>query len=223
MSIRPRNCWRNSAWRFPAGHAALSVDEAVAAAGKLPGPLYVVKSQIHAGGRGKGKFKELGRRCQGRRPSLQDHRGGARQRHRHAGQHAGDDPDGRCRQAGEPPVHHRRRGHREGILSVDGRRSRHRPGRHDRVHRRRHGHRDGGARHAGEDHHDHDRSGRRLPAAPRPRRGVRAEAEGRAEQAGRQGRLASCTTPSWPPICRCWRSTRWWRLPTATSWCSTRR
>ncbi len=44
----------------PAGHAALSVDEAVAAAARLPGPLYVVKSQIHAGGRGKGKFKELG-------------------------------------------------------------------------------------------------------------------------------------------------------------------
>jgi succinyl-CoA synthetase beta subunit len=44
---------------IPAGYAALSVDEAVAAAGKLPGPLYVVKSQIHAGGRGKGKFKEL--------------------------------------------------------------------------------------------------------------------------------------------------------------------
>ena len=44
----------------PAGHAALSVEEAVAAAKKLPGPLYVVKAQIHAGGRGKGKFKELG-------------------------------------------------------------------------------------------------------------------------------------------------------------------
>ena len=44
----------------PAGHAAMSVDEAVAAAAKLPGPLYVVKAQIHAGGRGKGKFKELG-------------------------------------------------------------------------------------------------------------------------------------------------------------------
>jgi succinyl-CoA synthetase beta subunit len=43
----------------PAGHAAMSVEEAVAAAGKLPGPLYVVKAQIHAGGRGKGKFKEL--------------------------------------------------------------------------------------------------------------------------------------------------------------------
>ncbi len=44
----------------PAGYAAMSVDEAVAAAGKLPGPLYVVKAQIHAGGRGKGKFAELG-------------------------------------------------------------------------------------------------------------------------------------------------------------------
>jgi succinyl-CoA synthetase beta subunit len=44
----------------PAGHAAMSVDEAVEAAGKLPGPLWVVKAQIHAGGRGKGKFKELG-------------------------------------------------------------------------------------------------------------------------------------------------------------------
>jgi succinyl-CoA synthetase beta subunit len=37
----------------------MSVEEAVAAAGKLPGPLYVVKAQIHAGGRGKGKFIEL--------------------------------------------------------------------------------------------------------------------------------------------------------------------
>lgn len=44
----------------PAGHAAMSVEEAVEAAGKLPGPLWVVKAQIHAGGRGKGKFKELG-------------------------------------------------------------------------------------------------------------------------------------------------------------------
>jgi succinyl-CoA synthetase beta subunit len=42
------------------GYAAFTVDEAEAAAKQLPGPLYVVKSQIHAGGRGKGKFKELG-------------------------------------------------------------------------------------------------------------------------------------------------------------------
>ncbi len=44
----------------PKGFAALTVEDAVAAARQLPGPLYVVKSQIHAGGRGKGKFKELG-------------------------------------------------------------------------------------------------------------------------------------------------------------------
>jgi succinyl-CoA synthetase beta subunit len=41
------------------GVAIFSADEAEAAAKQLPGPLYVVKSQIHAGGRGKGKFKEL--------------------------------------------------------------------------------------------------------------------------------------------------------------------
>ena len=42
------------------GVAIFSADEAAAAADQLPGPLWVVKSQIHAGGRGKGKFKELG-------------------------------------------------------------------------------------------------------------------------------------------------------------------
>ncbi len=50
---------------IPAGIAALTVDEAVAAAKTLPGPLYVVKSQIHAGGRGKGKFKELSPEAKG--------------------------------------------------------------------------------------------------------------------------------------------------------------
>ncbi|WP_310532207.1 ADP-forming succinate--CoA ligase subunit beta [Novosphingobium sp.] len=44
---------------IPKGIPAMSVEEAVAAAKQLPGPLYVVKSQIHAGGRGKGTFKEL--------------------------------------------------------------------------------------------------------------------------------------------------------------------
>ncbi|MCL6730729.1 ADP-forming succinate--CoA ligase subunit beta [Sphingomonas hankyongi] len=49
----------------PAGHAAMSVDEAVEAAKKLPGPLWVVKAQIHAGGRGKGRFKELSESAKG--------------------------------------------------------------------------------------------------------------------------------------------------------------
>ena len=40
------------------GRVVLKADEAKTAAGGLEGPLWVVKAQIHAGGRGKGKFKE---------------------------------------------------------------------------------------------------------------------------------------------------------------------
>ena len=41
-----------------AGYPAFTAQEAIEAAAKLGGPLWVVKSQIHAGGRGKGKFTE---------------------------------------------------------------------------------------------------------------------------------------------------------------------
>ena len=41
------------------GVAIMSAGEAGQAIGQLPGPVWVVKSQIHAGGRGKGRFKEL--------------------------------------------------------------------------------------------------------------------------------------------------------------------
>ncbi|ODT87762.1 ADP-forming succinate--CoA ligase subunit beta [Phenylobacterium sp. SCN 70-31] len=44
----------------PRGYPAFSVQEAVDAASKLGGPVFVVKSQIHAGGRGKGRFEGLG-------------------------------------------------------------------------------------------------------------------------------------------------------------------
>lgn len=53
-----KELYRQYAIPTPDGFAAFSVDEAVAAAKKLPGPVWVVKAQIHAGGRGKGKFKE---------------------------------------------------------------------------------------------------------------------------------------------------------------------
>jgi succinyl-CoA synthetase beta subunit len=42
----------------PRGKAVVSAEEAEAAAKELGGPVWVVKSQIHAGGRGKGRFKE---------------------------------------------------------------------------------------------------------------------------------------------------------------------
>ncbi len=38
------------------GHVAWSPEEAAEAVSRLPGPVYVVKSQIHAGGRGAGRF-----------------------------------------------------------------------------------------------------------------------------------------------------------------------
>src|SRR5207249_4657822 len=40
------------------GVPVLKASDSEAAAKQLPGPVWVVKSQIHAGGRGKGKFKE---------------------------------------------------------------------------------------------------------------------------------------------------------------------
>ena len=41
------------------GAAITAIEQAKSAVAALPGPVWVVKSQIHAGGRGKGKFKEL--------------------------------------------------------------------------------------------------------------------------------------------------------------------
>jgi succinyl-CoA synthetase beta subunit len=43
----------------PPGKAATTVDEAVAAAAEIGGDFWVVKAQVHAGGRGKGRFKEV--------------------------------------------------------------------------------------------------------------------------------------------------------------------
>jgi succinyl-CoA synthetase beta subunit len=40
------------------GYVAWTADEAAVAAGRLPGPIYVVKAQIHAGGRGAGHFED---------------------------------------------------------------------------------------------------------------------------------------------------------------------
>ena len=48
-----------------AGAPITSLDEAKAAIAGLPGPVWVVKSQIHAGGRGKGRFKELDETAKG--------------------------------------------------------------------------------------------------------------------------------------------------------------
>src|ERR1700742_796591 len=56
------------------GVPVLKAADAETAARELPGPIWVVKSQIHAGGRGKGKFKEAsaGDKGGGRLPEAVD-------------------------------------------------------------------------------------------------------------------------------------------------------
>ena len=45
--------------KVPPGIAATTTADAVAAAQELGGNFWVVKAQVHAGGRGKGRFKEV--------------------------------------------------------------------------------------------------------------------------------------------------------------------
>ena len=56
-----KEIFRRYGLAVPRGIPAFSVDDAVRAATSLPGPVYVVKAQIHAGGRGKGGGVKLAR------------------------------------------------------------------------------------------------------------------------------------------------------------------
>ena len=56
-----KEIFRRYGLAVPRGIPAFSVDDAVRAAKSLPGPVYVVKAQIHAGGRGKGGGVKLAR------------------------------------------------------------------------------------------------------------------------------------------------------------------
>ncbi len=146
----------------PRGVPCFSVDEAVKAAETLGGNVWVVKAQIHAGGRGKGGGVKLAK-------SLDEVRA-ARQRHsRHAVE---DPPDRPGRPEGAAPADRGRRRHQEGILRCGADRPRHAEGRHDGLLRRRHGHRGSRAQDAREDHQglrrSAGRSDRRAGAANWP-------------------------------------------------------
>jgi succinyl-CoA synthetase beta subunit len=56
-----KEIFRNYGIPVPAGQVAASADEAVAAAQSLGGPVWVVKAQVHAGGRGKAGGVKLAR------------------------------------------------------------------------------------------------------------------------------------------------------------------
>ena len=130
------------------GVAIFSADEAEAAAKELGGPLWVVKSQIHAGGRGKGKFKE----------AAAGEKGGVRlaksvdEVKQFAQQMLGNTLV--TIQTGEAGKQVNRLYIEDGsdietrVLPLDARRPRDRPRRLRRLDGRRHGHRAGRARHA---------------------------------------------------------------------------
>ena len=122
----------------PRGIPAFTVEEAVKAAKELGGPVWVVKAQIHAGGRGKaGGVKVV--------KSIDDVKQGSDAAARLDAGHAPDRP---ARQAGQPPLHRGRLGDRPRILSVGAGRPRHLARRLRGLDRRRHGHRGSRARHA---------------------------------------------------------------------------
>ncbi len=58
MSIRPRACLKKFGVAVPRGGVAYTPEEARRVAEELGGSVWVVKSQIHAGGRGAGRFKD---------------------------------------------------------------------------------------------------------------------------------------------------------------------
>ena len=151
------------------GGVAYTKDEAMDVARKLGSPITVVKAQIHAGGRGKGRFKDD-----------PNGKGGVRiaKSIEEVGQHAAAmlGHELVTKQTGPAGKAVKRLYIEEGCdikrelyLSHAGR-PRDRPHRHRRLDRGRHGYRDRGARHAREDRQAGDRSGRR---ASRPTRAAR--------------------------------------------------
>ncbi len=151
----------------PRGFPAFTVEEAVQAAQNLGGPVFVVKSQIHAGGRGKGKFEGLG----------PDAKGGVR-----VVKSVDDVKASAAEMLGRVLVTHQTgpkgkqvnrlyieegADDRQGVLPVAAGRPRRRSKRvRRRLDRGRHGHRGRGPRHAREDPHLHHRPGDRRVAEP---------------------------------------------------------
>jgi succinyl-CoA synthetase beta subunit len=89
----------------PRGIPAYTVQEAVEAAQKLGGPVWVVKAQIHAGGRGKGGGVKVAK-------SIDEVRDYASEDPRHAARHAPDRPRARRSAAS----HRRGRRHPQGAV-----------------------------------------------------------------------------------------------------------
>ena len=140
----------------PRGFPALSVEEADKAAQELGGPVWVVKAQIHAGGRGKAGGVKVVKSIEDVEKEAKRMLGSTLVTHQTG-------PKGK--QVNRLYIEEGSAIEKEFYLSmlVD----RESLARRDRrLHRRRHGHREGRARHAGQDRHHHGRSGgEHLPAS----------------------------------------------------------
>ena len=135
----------------------------------------VVKAQIHAGGRGKGRFKEptpvtraaSGSRNRATRPAFAEQMLGKTLVTMQTGPRAARSSGSRSRRAPTSPA----------SSTLGSGRPRHLPRRDHRLDRRRHGHRGGGAQDAGEDLHASTIDpATRLHAVPRPQGRLRTRA-----------------------------------------------
>ena len=171
----------------PTGYVAANAAEAAAAARRIGGSKWVVKAQVHAGGRGKAGGVKLvdSPEAAGKAAAamlgtrLKTHQTGAGRSADPSGVRRGRLED-RARAVPEP-----------GAESRQGPRGLHRLG------RRRHGHRGSRRAHAGEDHPRERASGRRAAAFAVPRARVRPRARRQADRAVRQHRAGAVQACTW--------------------------
>ena len=190
------------------GGVAYTKDEAMDVARKLGSPVSVVKAQIHAGGRGKGRFKDDPNGKGGVRIAKSIDEVGAARRG-HAGHDAGHQADRPGRQDRQAPLYRGRLRHQTRALSPHAGRPRASPRHRHRLDRRRHGHR-GGGRRTTPRRSSSVRSTR--PPASRPSRAARSPSRSgsRASRSARSSKLlGNSTRPSPSSTARWSRSTRW--------------
>ena len=176
---------RQQGVRVPEGREVLRAEEAKAAAGELDGPIWVVKAQIHAGGRGKGRFREASAGGQGGVRIARSVSEAAEEAERMLGRTLVTHQTGPAGKQVNRVYIEEGSDHRPRALPRAARRPHHRRASPSSLDRGRHGHR-GGRRHdAGEGADLRGRSGDRRAAPPRPQGRLRARARGRPGQAVR--------------------------------------
>ena len=89
------------------GRIVLSADAAKAAASEMDGPLWVVKAQIHAGGRGKGSFIEADAGAAGGVRLARSVDEAEKRSQSHAGPDTCDQANWPCGKIGQPNLYRR--------------------------------------------------------------------------------------------------------------------